>query len=199
MRSKRVIGALVAALGLVVIMAPFVVAREGKFEFALAPVPHDPAADGGSNVVGEVVLQAVEDGFAVDLEATGTAPGLRHLMHIHGFEQAAAECAPESADTSGDGIISIGEGGVFWGPVRVSLTETGDTSPASGGALDRFPLADEDGEIHLERTIAIPAEVAARLTDHAVVLHGLDVDGDGIYDGAPEITHPVACGTIEAD
>jgi hypothetical protein len=76
-----------------------------------------------------------------EIESEGLAPNLSHLQHIHGFDQAASECPTPAADADGDGLVSAGEGGLSYGPILVSFTATGDPSPASTGALDRFPVA----------------------------------------------------------
>ena len=53
-----------------------------------------------------------------------------HAMHIHGILGDANVCAPASADTSGDGLISLEEGAPFYGPIDTSFTTPGDTSAA---------------------------------------------------------------------
>jgi hypothetical protein len=85
----------------------------------------------------------------------------------------------------------------------VSLTTTGDTSPASGLALDRFASANAFGVLHFERTIKIPRDVAPDIAGKHVVIHGEDLNGDGAYGGrttalgAPlEAELPVACGEV---
>ena len=110
-----------------------------------------------------------------------------------------------------------------YGPVVVSLNTTGDTSPDSFLAVDRFPVA-QDGRIdYLRKKIAITAvpdtgylgggtakEIAASIREGegVVVIHGIDDDGNGAYsfseEGASELnsalpaeaTDPAACGVL---
>lgn len=86
----------------------------------------------------------------------------------------------------------------------MSFTTSGDTSPASGLALDRMPVAKDNGKLTFRRTIELPAEVADNLDEKHIVVHGHDIDGDGGYDAGPitalgaplEAELPVACGEI---
>ncbi len=91
-----------------------------------------------------------------------------------------------------------------YGPIQVSFTTSGDTSPASGLALDRMPVAGDNEKLTYDRTIDVPAEVAEHLDEKHIVIHGHDIDGDGGYDAGPitalgaplEAELPVACGEI---
>ncbi len=101
------------------------------------------------------------------------------------------------------------EGEPSYGPILTSFTTEGDTSPESGLAVDRFPVANEDGTLTYGRTFGVPSNVADRLEDFAVVQHGVDLNGNGVYDfeaaGASDLdpnlpqeaTVPANCGTIE--
>ncbi|GIG28302.1 hypothetical protein [Cellulomonas marina] len=102
------------------------------------------------------------------------------------------------ADADGDGLISLEEAAPYYGPIDVSLTTTGDTSPASGLALERFPVADANGVIDYHRTVTVPKDVSKRLGELHLVLHGADVDGDGTSQTTlMEAVLPVACGEID--
>ncbi|HET7481072.1 MAG TPA: hypothetical protein VFJ72_16325 [Rubrobacteraceae bacterium] len=131
-----------------------------------------------------------------EIKTRGLEPNLHHLQHIHGMAQAISECPTLAADTDGDGLVSVAEGAPFYGPIQVSFTETGDTSAASGGALDRFPLANAKGRLDYSRTFRIPADVAANVGDFAIVQHGVDLNGNGSYDNAMEVSLPATCGKI---
>ena len=64
-------------------------------------------------------------------------------MHIHGKEQALAEC-PSLAAAGDDGLIDTLDGLPAYGGILVSLTTEGGTGAALDGdalALDRFPVA----------------------------------------------------------
>src|SRR6187200_1713648 len=145
----------------------------GNFDATLHPVPHNHVADGGSDVNGHASLRLTGRTLDINLSATGLTPGEPHAMHIHGDTQAANECPVIEADvntgdtidpgtfTAGvpDGLISLGEGLPDYGPIDVSLTSTGDTSPASGLSLERFLAADSNGRIDYHRSVRVPKEV----------------------------------------
>ena len=101
-------------------------------------------------------------------------------------------------------MVSTLEGLPFYGPIRVSFTTEGDTSPASALALDRFPVANPGGSFRYNETFEIPSEVAANLGELHIVQHGVDLNGNGVYDGpisglgVPlEAELPATCGVIE--
>ena len=215
---KRHLSSLAVATSLVAVVAgsafggstPATADRGGPemYRAALKPVPHDPAADRGSNVTGNVKLSVTGDRtLKVRLKARGLSPSLPHAMHIHGKE-AAGEIAlcpgPERRDDLiDDGLIETVEGLRDYGGILVSFTTRGDTSPASGLALDRMPTAKENGLLKYKRTFDIPAKYASRLDELHVVVHGADLNADGMYGGrttalgAPlEAELPVACGEI---
>ncbi|MFP5334359.1 MAG: hypothetical protein ACLGIV_03510 [Actinomycetes bacterium] len=126
----------------------------------------------------------------VTVEATGLAPGLPHAMHLHdttGEDRTRSSCPDASADTDGNGVITVVEGAPFYGGIIASLTTTGDTSPASGLALDRFPVADADGNLSYSRTFT-PQDpsVLAQAGTAQVIVHGIDVDGNGAYAFNPD-------------
>ena len=112
-----------------------------------------------------------------------------------------------------DGQVTTEEGLPAYGDVIISLTTTGDTSPGSGLAVDRFPTADGQGNLAYRRTIDLPAGAGAKLRNLHIVQHGLDANGNGEYDleslgestfaaslgvaGLPEeATNPATCGTV---
>ena len=140
----------------------------------------------------------------------GLAPELPHAQHIPGMAQAISECPTlRAADANGDGLLNTVEGIPFYGPIAVSLTTRGDTSPASGLAVERFPVANEGGALQYTRTFGIPSKVARNLGDFAIVQHGVDLNGNGKYDfraaGKSELdpslpqeaTIPANCGVID--
>lgn len=168
----------------------------GFYKASLQPIPHDPAADGGSNVTGSAKMFVKGRKVTVDIHASGLTPALPHAMHIHGVLGDANVCPPATADESGDGLVSLEEGAPFYGPIDVSFTTSGDTSAASGLALERFPVAGADGNLDYHRTFTIPKSVAKDLTQLHIVLHGLDLNNSGDYNTLFEAVLPVACGRI---
>lgn len=171
----------------------------GTFHSRLAPVPHDPTADGGSQVDGAATITLHGRRITVDLHARGLTPGEPHLMHLHGTLGTNSTCPTLAMDTDGDGIISIAEGAPAYGTVQVSLTASGDTGPASGTDLVRFMTSNEDGVVDYHRTFKVPIDVAKQLTTLQVVVHGLDLPADADTSSTSstfEVTTPVACGDI---
>jgi len=205
-RLKKSFGtALMVGAALTLIAMPALGARS-DFSAALAPVPHDPAADNGSNASGDATIEYVRGTtYLVTVNATGLTPGLPHLAHIHGVVQAQNECP--GADAAGkDGLIDTLDGLPAYGPILVTFSTEGDTSAAAGFNLETAPVADEDGNLFYQREIKIKGNVAANLENLHIVVHGEDLNDSGMYDG-PESTLgmgilleaelPVACGTID--
>ncbi len=160
-----------------------------------------------SGVTGTATVTASGDELTVTLAASGLAPDLPHAMHIHGTDSGSSVCPPASADTNGDGLVDTAEGVPFYGGIEASLTTSGDTSPDSALAVDRFPTA-PDGTIEYSRTFEVDSELVESLDDYHIVVHGIDLDGSGAYDGEArssltddlplEATIPAACGEAEA-
>ena len=185
----------------------------GTFGAALTPVPHDQAADGGSNVTGNAVLRLTGRTLDINLRASGLTPNEPHAMHIHGLTDSKNECPGIDADVNTgdpidpstfvagqpDGLISLGEGAPDYGPIDVSFTVTGDTGPASGLSLERFASADANGNLSYHRSVRVPKEVAKNLANLHIVIHGTDLPSDPDHSSLSslfEATLPVACGAI---
>jgi hypothetical protein len=172
----------------------------------LKPVPHAAMADRGSDVSGEAKIVRRGDDVRVYIDGDRLSPGLPHAMHIHGKDhREVAHCpgANHRDDLVDDGLIETVEGLKDYGGIQVSLTTSGDTSPQSGLALDRFAIAESDGDLDYSRSFSVPTDVARHLKDKHIVIHGSDLDGDGQYGGrttalgAPlEAELPVACGDL---
>src|SRR5215207_7434117 len=135
-----------------------------------------------SGAEGQAVLEK-EGNKKVETEihTKGLAPKLPHAQHIHGFKKAVSEC-PTLADSGSDDLITTAEGLPSYGPIQVSLTTKGDTSPESALAVDRFPVANAKGSVHYERTLMVSADVAKNLGKKAIVQHGVDLNDNGKYD-----------------
>ena len=145
-----------------------------------------------------------------EIKAQGLLADHPHAAHIHFGEEARHECPTLADDTNGDEEISTVEGNPAYGPIVLSLTTSGDTSPASALAIDRFSTAPM-GKIDFEREENFPtaegvAEAIA-MGKGVVVIHGLDRNGDGTYSGdrkseldpslPAEATDPALCGVLE--
>ncbi|WP_299039292.1 hypothetical protein [uncultured Pseudokineococcus sp.] len=147
------------------------------------------------------------DGNEVTIEITpnGLLAGSPHAQHIHiGGTNSCP--SPDQEGSGADGALQVSDAAGAYGAIAVSLTTEGDTSPDSGLAVDRFPV----GDASYSRTLEVSDEVAAQIAagDGVVVLHGVDQDGSGAYDGdvmsdldpnlPEEATNPAACGTLDA-
>ncbi|UJH91386.1 hypothetical protein LZ575_00935 [Antarcticibacterium sp. 1MA-6-2] len=154
-----------------------------------------------SGVWGHASLIQMDNKLTVKVWADGLTPSMVHPQHIHGLESDENGTCPPSpgetgfmaADTNGNGVIELGEGAPFYGPVLLSLYNP----------IDEFPVANADGELYYERTFtlgetefeeegAVPTwEELAPLVNRTIVLHGMNFEGNYIA------TLPVACGQIQ--
>src|ERR671920_833188 len=116
-----------------------------------------------------------------EIHTKGLASKLPHAQHIHGFKKALSEC-PTLADSGRDNLITTAEGLPSYGPIQVSLTTKGDTSPKSALAVDRFPVANAKGSVQYERTLSVSPNVAKNLGKKVIVQHGVDLNHNGRYD-----------------
>ena len=162
-----------------------------------------------SGVKGHAKVKSSHRKLHIEVEARGLAKNLPHAQHIHYGEQARNECPTVKDDTNGDFRLTTAEGVPAYGPIAVSLTKSGDTSPTSGLAVDRFPTAPR-GMIDYERRTSTSKAVARAIRDGegVVVIHGVDYNGNGTYDfdsaGASELdpslpaeaTDPAVCGVL---
>lgn len=158
--------------------------------------------DSGASGTAWITLEGNE--VTVKLDSSGMLADAPHAQHIH--IGGANECPDPSMEGTGvDGAIRTTDAAGSYGAVKVSLTNDGDTSPDSALAVDRFPV----GDASYERTFEVDDETAESLRngDGSVVLHGVDHNGNGTYDGdqesdldpslPSEATDPAACGALE--
>ena len=158
--------------------------------------------DSGASGTAWITLEGNE--VTVKLDSSGMLAEAPHAQHIH--IGGTNECPDPGMEGSGvDGAIRTTDAAGAYGAVQVSLTNDGDTSPDSALAVDRFPT----GDASYERTFEVSDDVAASLAagDGSVVLHGVDHNGNGTYDGdqmsdldpslPSEATDPAACGVLD--
>ena len=158
--------------------------------------------DSGASGTAWVTVEGNE--VHVKLDSTGMLAEAPHAQHIHiGGKNQCPD--PTMEGTGVDGAIRTTDAAGDYGGVQVSLTKEGDTSPDSALAVERFPT----GDASYERTFEVSDEVAENLRngDGSVVLHGVDHNGNGTYDGdqmsdldeslPSEATDPAACGALE--
>lgn len=147
----------------------------------------DTLNNSGASGVANLALRG--DQLTVIINARGLTPNQPHAQHLHYSPTAAHTCPPPSADTNGDGVITLAEGVPYYGGVDISLTTSGDSTPASGLALDRMPVAKANGTLHYKRTFTVTPAQAAEITDFVVVQHGIEANG---Y----QVTLPTDCGAV---
>ncbi|MGW7436941.1 hypothetical protein [Streptomyces sp. NPDC054849] len=159
---------------------------------------------------GTVMLNLKGNQLTVQIESEGMVPGQPSAQHLHGSTKGHDfHCPDASDDTNRDGILNNTEATVDYGDINISLTTSGDTKAASGLAVDRMPVADKQGKISYERTIAVGQDVVDHIKDLHVVQHGIDRNDNGKYDfdGAgkseldpklpQEATAPTNCGEVK--
>jgi hypothetical protein len=167
---------------------------------------------------GTATLTAMSDGdLKISIRSKGLVPKSPHAQHLHGSTDGTDfHCPDMSADKNGNGYLTTEEGLPMYGDIFVSLTTKGDTTKASGLAVDRMPVADAKGNLSYDRTIAaadLPKGTIEHLKDLHIVQHGIDANDNGKYDagklgestlarsaglkGIPEeATAPATCGMI---
>jgi hypothetical protein len=210
MRFRTALLALPAAAALL-ILAPGAAFADESVSVQLDPLNH-------SNAAGTATLTTTGNGdLRISIRSHGLVPNSPHAQHLHGSTAGMDfHCPDMSADKDGNGYVSTEEGMPVYGDIFVSLTTKGDTSPASGLAVDRMPMADAKGNLSYDRTIAgrdLPPGTIVHLKDLHVVQHGIDANGNHKYDipalgestvaksagldGIPEeATDPALCGMV---
>ena len=154
-----------------------------------------------SGVRGRAIITVRNGQFDVKVNAVGLESGQVHAQHIHGFTDGMVSACPTPADDANeDGLIQVGEGAPQYGGILVPLDGSLDEAEGLGDPAT-FPTADNGGGAvtYNERIATDDLAVngglgfdALSLADHAIVLHGLTVDGEYV------LTLPVACGTMHA-
>lgn len=203
--SKPLVALATAALPLAFAAAPAQAAEDGTYT-----VPLNQLNDSGASGTAQLTLHGTS--LHVVIDSHGLVPNSPHAEHIHGNTDGKNYTCPTDADVkkldkNGDGNLTTTEAAPFYGPVLVSLTTKGDSSPKSAVAVKRFPVADSSGDLHYDRTLQLTQAQADNLTNLHVVQHGVDYNGDGKYDGdaksdlnpdlPAEATDPAVCGALE--
>lgn len=206
MRIRTALLAVPAAIALPLAVAPAASADAGGDRVFMAEL--NEQNDSGAS--GTATLTLDGNMLTVKINSDGLVPGAPHAQHIHFGPQDTndpAECPPASADDNGDDIVSTPEGQPFYGAVQVSLTTRGATGMDSALAVKRFPVANEDGEVHYERTFRVSDEVVKNLDNASIVQHGIDTNDNEKYDNSAgpsdigedlplEATAPANCGGL---
>lgn len=146
----------------------------------------------------------------VHFDAHGLVKDSPHAVHIHYGEEALNECPTLALDSNKDGRLSTVEGVPAYGPVVISLTTSGDTSPKSTLAVSRYGTAPGGVLSYHRRAIQADTDLVKELRkgEGVIVIHGVDYNGNGIYDADAgmseldptlprEATDPAACGVLK--
>lgn len=182
---------------------PFIAAAPASAQADSTELSADLAQLNDSGVSGTAWGMLEGNKLEIKIEAAGLLADAPHAQHIHiGGENV---CPDPNMEGSGfEGAINTSDGAPAYGGVQVSLTnEPGETGP--GAALDvaNFPAGETTD---YERTIELSDDVAASVAagDGVIVLHGVDHNDSGAYDGdqesdldpslPAEATDPAACG-----
>jgi hypothetical protein len=200
--TRKIAGAAFGAAAMLALAAGPAFA-DGSVNANLKPIPGSEV-----NGSGTAMVSVTGSTITVTMAAMGLLPDQPHAAHIHFGAEARHECPTLSDDTDKSGTLNTSEGVPAYGAIVVSLTKTGDTSPASGLAVDRFDTA-AGGKISYERgSIDVSPEVATAITkgQSVVVIHGVDHNHDGKYSGdaksdldpslPTEATDPALCGAL---
>ncbi len=157
-----------------------------------SPVPTNHVTGAGAATVvlhGNVATVTVDTNGLLDAV---------HLMHIHG---GTGRCPTAAAAQQfrGQSFIGASAGDQVYGGVVTSLTQSGDTSPATHGTSSLFPAG---ANIRYTRTLTLGPGIAAEIRGGlaVIVVHGIDYNGNGVYDNslgpAAEASAPALCGAL---
>ncbi len=148
-----------------------------------------------SGASGHAVLKLSGDQLTVKVNVRGVEAQLPHLQHSHGFDGSTdGVCPTPAADTNGNGLVEVGEGAPFYGDqFKVTLSETGAQEPLN---LDIAPVANRGGAYSYKQTFTIADADLFDLSDETIVVHGIDLNGNGAYDDFLEASLPTLCGEI---
>jgi len=129
-------------------------------------------------------------------------------MHIHAGEKGACPTVEAARNHNGHLSMSTSEGAVFYGQPRVSLTTRGDFGVVSILEFARYPRT---GNFTYNRAIRLRPRTVRFIRRNlaAIVVHGIDYNGNGAYDFtlggsdlnpglSGEATAPALCGELVA-
>lgn len=148
-----------------------------------------------SGASGHALLKLRGDQLTVKVNVRGVEVRLPHLQHIHGFAGSTdGVCPPPEADTNENGLVEVGEGAPFYGDLfKLTLSKNGAQEPLN---LDIMPVANNGGSYNYKHTFTITDPDLFDLSDETIVVHGIDLNGNGAYDDFLEASLPTLCGEI---
>ncbi len=203
MKATRTLAAASGAFALTLMAAPAAFAAD-TYQLQL-----DQLNDSGASSTASVSVEGNE--MSVKIDGTGFTPNAPHAQHLHGDTDLTTDFRCPTGlerDANGDGVVDTAEALPDYGDVFIALTTEGDTSKDSGLAVDRFPVADGEGNLSYERTIEVDDATVEGLKNLHIVQHGLDLNDNGEYDAEAgnssldpslplEATAPATCGMVE--
>lgn len=209
MRTRKILSTLAAAgAALALAAGPASANHEGtSYEGTLTEM-------NGSGASGDTYVTVSDDGESIEVGVNATNLNLDgpHAMHIHGLVEGenvmASSCPPADADEDGNDVVDTAEGIPFYGSVQISLTTEGDTSAESALAVERFPAGTSVD--YLRSEIPLDDPLKPNVDKLHVVVHGLDMNGNGSLDMDQEerssltedlpleATAPALCGELTA-
>lgn len=191
-----------AAAAVLAVAGP-ALAADGAAQAELTPVVLN-----GVDATGTGMAEISGTTLSFTLAAKGLLADAPHAAHIHFGAEARHLCPIATDDAADDGTINTTDGDPAYGPIVVSLTNTGDTSPDSGLAVDRFGVGDDFEYSRGDVTVSQEVADAVIAGQGVVVVHGVDHNDSGVYDGdvmsdldptlPTEATDPAICGVLLA-
>lgn len=165
----------------------------------------------GSKATGDARFTVSGDKLVINIKVQGAPPNTIHWQHFHGFKDGqAANCAMQSADKNGDGIVDLIETGPASGTTMVPF----DAAPAAMDiAHGTYPKASADGSYTYQQVVSLKDLAAAfaksfpgqtlNLDKRVVYIHGVPSNTklpSTVASLGPipaQVTLPIACGKIE--
>lgn len=176
-RTRTLLAATVLGAGLLAIPAVTAAGPTSTTVTAnLSPLNH-------SSVHGKATVTVTGTELSASIDAAGLLAGAPHAAHIHFGETALHECPTRKA-AGADRQLATLEGLPFYGPVVVAFTTSGDTSPASVLAVDRYSTA-PGGILDYDRSGIVTSQTVAEAIaagEGVLVIHGVDYNRNGTYD-----------------
>lgn len=175
-----------------------------SFQANLTPV-------NSSNAYGTFTVRLNGNMANISGQVNGVAANLPHAQHFHWGDKASHSCPSADAKGVDGGLLTTLDAAPQYGAVDVSLTKSGDTGPKSALDVTRFPIGSAQGDFTYNNSIKLTDTQVQHLKSgqYVVVVHGVDADKSGAYDGAAkssldpslplEATAPVACGVMTAE
>jgi serine/threonine protein kinase len=167
----------------------------------LGPVPTNHVNGSGNGV-----MRLNGTSLKISVDSRGLLDGSPHAIHIHAGSKGSCPPASAARPHNGHNTIATHAGVPYYGPAVEALTTRGDTSKRSLVAFNRYP---HTSDVQYTRTIKVTPIVASyiRKKNAVLVVHGIDYNRNGVYDGVlersdldpslpGESTAPALCGPL---